>query len=255
MSNHEITTLPIAVRVFPDPPAPEQDRGSAKFWQEPEGILVLHTETQGDAPQKLLIGSYRLIIAGQCVEEGLFHGDLPKADLRVLKNYVTRHRAETDAGGVKQLRLLTRREFLHLFYDLAYKARCMVVGFDLPFHLSRLAFDSGPARDFFAGGFSLGLWSYIDHKGRERANGFRPRVRVKYIDHKRSLMGFSARNSPDEEDLIPEGSLTGEPQRGYRFAGHFLDPQTLAFALTDEVYAVDAACEVFGVKHGKKRAS
>lgn len=172
----------------------------------------------------------------------------------MLKNYVARHRADTHAGGVNQLRLLTLREFLQLFFDLAYKARCLVVGFNLPVHLSRMAFDAAPARDFFAGGFSLGLWSYIDHQGRERANGFRPRVRVKYLDQKRSLIAFSARNSPDEEDLIPEGSPSGEPKLGYRFPGHFLNLRTLAFALSDETYSLKAACEAFGVKHGTKRA-
>ncbi len=207
-----------------------------------------------DAPQELLIGSYLIIVAGQCVEEGLFHGGaLPKADIRVLKIYVARSRAETAAEGVKQVRLLTRREFLQLFYDLAYKARCLVVGFNLPIHLSRLAFGSAPARGFFAGGFSLGLWSYIDKRGRERPNGFRPRICIKYIDQKRALIAFTARNSPDQEDLIPEGSLSGDPKPGYKFPGHFLDLRTIAFALTDEVYSLEAACEAFGVKHGTNR--
>src|SRR6185437_14650306 len=143
----------------------------------------------------------------------------------------------------------TRREFLKLFYDLAYKARCLVVGFNLPQHLSALAFNSVPARGLFAGGFSLGLWSYIDEKGRERPNSFRPRICIKHVDRKRAFIGFTARNSPDEVDLIPEGSPSGEPQPGYRFPGHFLDLRTLAFALADEVFLLDAACRAFGVSH------
>jgi hypothetical protein len=156
MANHEIRSLPIAVRVFPDRRDAEGDIRSGKTWRLPEGMLVLDTETRVDATQKLTFGSYRFMIAGQCLEEGLFYGDdLPKADLRVLEEYAAHHPAETVPGGVKQLRLLTRREFLKLFYDLAYKARCLVVGFNLPFDLSRLAFDFAPARGFYAGGFSL----------------------------------------------------------------------------------------------------
>ena len=39
MPNHEVRTLPIAVRVFPDPASAEGEARSGKFWQEPEGIL------------------------------------------------------------------------------------------------------------------------------------------------------------------------------------------------------------------------
>ncbi len=246
MPNHEVRTLPIAVRVFPDPASAEGEARSGKFWQEPEGIVAIHTVARCVAPQELLIGTYLVIIAGECAERGLFFGNDPRnADIRVLKKCMARHLAETTAGGLKH-RLLTLREFLQLFYDLAYKARCLVVGFNLPLHLSRLAFDSAPARGFFAGGFSLGLWSYMDKKGRERPNGFRPRICIKYIDHKRALIAFTARNSPDQEDLIPEGSLSGEPKPGYKFPGHFLDLRTLAFSLSDEVYFLEAACEAFG---------
>jgi hypothetical protein len=256
MANHEIRSLPIAVRVFPDSGNAERDIRSEKPWRIPEGTLVFDTETRFDATQKLTFGSYRFIVAGQCQEEGLFYGDdLPKADLRVLQEYAAHQPAQTVPGGVEQLRLLTRREFLKLFYDLAYEARCLVVGFNLPFDLSRLAFDFAPARGFFAGGFSLGLWSYRDPAGRERPNGFRPRVCIKYIDSKRALIGFTARNSPDQADLIPEGSVSGEPKPGYKFPGHFLDLRTIAFALTDEAYSLEGACEAFGVEHGKQRAA
>jgi hypothetical protein len=247
MANQEIKTLPIAVRVFPEHADTSRVGRSAKFWEQPEGILILDTQPHG---KRGLIGSYRVIVSGECVEEGLFHKGLSKTDVRVLKGYVANFPDQTGTGNFKRLQLLTLPEFLKVFYDLAYKARCLVVGFNLPVHLSRIAFSSAPARGFFAGGFSLGLWSYVDKKGRERLNNFRPRVCVKYVDRKRALIGFTARNSPDQEDLIPEGSVSGEPRPGYRFPGHFLDARTLAFALADELYSVKSACEAFGVGHG-----
>ena len=251
MSNHEIRTLPIAVRVFPDPPAADGNTRSAKFWREPEGILVIHIHS-GANNRENVIGSYEVIVARQHVEEGLFCGS--KANIRVLKDYAAGYRAGTMTGGGNQLRLLTQREFLKRFYDLAYKARCLVVGFNLPRILSRLAFNSAPARGFFAGGFSLGLWTYTDKKGCQRLNGFRPRICIKYIDQKRALIAFTARNSPDQEDLIPEGSPSGEAKPGYKFSGYFLDLRTIGFALSDEVYSLESACAAFGVKHGKEIA-
>ena len=210
---------------------------------------------RSSATQKLTIGSYRFNVGGQCLEEGLFYADdLPRRELQVLKDYVLCHNMNVAPEYNRRLRLLTRHEFLDLFYRLGYKARCLVVGYDLPKDISQLAFDCSPARDFYAGGFSFCLWSYQDGKGRERVNGFRPRICVKYIDNKRSLIGFTARNSPDQVDLIPEGSPSGKPQPGYKFPGHFLNLRTLAFALTDEGYSLEAACEAFGVEIRKPQS-
>ena len=233
MASQQIRTLPIAVRVFPEHLEATRDSRSGKLWRDPEGILIIQTETCGR--RRGLLASYRVLIGGECVEEGLFYHDLSRASIRLLKNYAKSHHLATGQGRFKSLQLLTRHEFLKVFYDLAYKARCLVVGFSLPVHLSRVAFNSATARGFFDGAFSLGLWSYIDKKGR--------------VNRKRALIGFTARNAPDEEDLIPEGSESGEPRPGYRFPGHFLDARTLAFALADELYSLKSACEAFGVKH------
>jgi hypothetical protein len=132
-----------------------------------------------------------------------------------------------------------------------YKGRALLVGFNLPFDLSRLAFTARPARGRFAGGFSLALWSYAK-AGVERASTRRPSVGIKHIDSKRALKGFTARFGPDDSDLIPEGSSTGESEKGYKFRGHMLDLRTLAFALTDRSYSLKSACEEFGVEHGKQ---
>lgn len=213
-------------------------------------MLVIRTVGLRGSTQKLTTGNYRFVVDGRCLEEGLFYADdLSTRDLQVLKDYVVRHNVSVARGDDHRLRLLTQHEFLDLFYQLAYKARCIVVGFELARTVSRLAFDCSPARGFYAGGFSFCLWSYRDNKGRERPDGFRPRVCVKYIDNKRSLIGFTARNSPDQADLIPEGSTSGKPQPGYKFRGHFLDLRTLAFALSDEAYSLEEACKAFSVEY------
>ncbi len=254
MRSPEIRPLPVAVRVFPYAADIGKDRRGTRSSLLPKGMLVIHAAGHGSS-QKLTMGSYRFVVGGQCLEEGLFYADdLSRRELQALKDYVVRHNVDAAPGADQRLGLLTRREFLDLFYQLAYKARCLVVGFGLAYDISRMAFDSSPARSFYAGGFSFCLWSYKDSKGRERKDGFRPRVCVKHIDNNRSLIGFTARNSPDQVDLIPEGSPSGKPQPGYRFRGHFLDLRTLAFALTDEGYSLDEACEAFGIEHRKRQA-
>lgn len=216
-------------------------------------MFVFDTETRTDATQRLTFGSYRFLVDWRCLEEGLFYADdLPREDQQILKRYVETHSADVQ-GNRNRLLLLTRREFLNKLYKATYKSRCLLVGFNLPFDLSRVAFNSTSARGRFAGGFSLGLWSYVDKSGRERANHFRPRIGIKVIDSKRALKGFTSRNSPDLIDLIPETSATRQPERGYKFRGHFLDLRTLAFALTDRGYSLEGACEAFGVEHKKQQ--
>jgi len=253
-----VTLLPLAVRVYPEPKnarEQKQDNHPPRHWRYPDAMVVFDTETRTDATQRLMFGSYRLIVAGQCREEGLFYADdLPARDLEILKNYAATHSADV-AEGNAELRLLTLSEFLDKFYRAAYKSRCLLVGFNLPFDLSRIAGDVAPARGRFAGGFSLGLWFYTDKSGRKRRHQNRPRIGIKQIDSKRALKGFTGQNNPDKSDLIPEGSETGAPEEGYKFRGHFVDLRTLAFALTDQSYSLESACEAFGIEHGKQRAA
>jgi hypothetical protein len=246
-------SLPIAVRVYPAHAHAEKPARAQKQWKRPKAMLIFDTETRVDASQRLTFGSYRFIVDGVCLEEALFYGDdLPGGDLKVLQNYIKMHQAEAIN---KQLRILTRREFVDKLYRAAYKGRCLLVAFNLPFDISRVAYDFTTARGRFAGGFALELWSYIDERGRERVNPHRPRIAIKHIDSKRALKGFTARKSPDQADLIPEDSENGQPQEGYRFRGHFLDLRTLAFALTDRGYSLESACEEFGVEHPKDPAA
>jgi hypothetical protein len=235
-----------------------QTARSEKPWKRPEAMLVFDTETRIDRTQRLTFGSYRFIVAGRCLEEGLFYGDdLPEEDRRVLEQYAKTHTADTVEEGVRKLALLTRRQFVKKLYRDAYKARCLLVAFNMPFDLARIAWDFTDARGRFTGGFAFELWSYFDDAGNEQPDPNRPRIAIKQIDSKRALKGFTGRNpkSLDESDLIPEGSETGEPESGYVFRGHFLDLRTLAFALTDRGHTLKQACKKFGVEHKKQKAA
>jgi hypothetical protein len=221
-------------------------------------MIVFDTETRVDATQRLTFGSYRCIISGRCTQEGLFYGDdLSSNELRTLRRYVRSHKPGTVRDGTRDLRLLTVRKFLkELFTDL-YRTRCLLIAFNQPFDLSRIARGYSAARGHgYTGGFSLVLWTFIDKKtGRERWDPNRPRVTIKHIDSKRALIGLTSRKYLDEADRIPEESRIGKAKKGYNFRGHFLDLRTLAFALTDQGYSLESACDAFGVEHGKKKAS
>jgi hypothetical protein len=222
-------------------------RGAGKKW--PRFALILDTETTTDASQRLTFGSYRFCRVGkggrlQCVEEGLFYADdLPKEDpagFEVLRTYAASSVADVVAGVSRTLRFHSRREFLDSVFRQALDARAMIVGFNLPFDLSRLACGWGEARGHFRGGFSLPLWEFRDAKSGEwREHPYRPRIAVKPLDSKRAFLGLrKARRSEQDKE---------------RSAGRFLDPRTLGFALTNEAYSLARGCEAFAVEHGKGR--
>ncbi len=224
----------IAVRAYAPRTRPHHDREALP---EPDLILVLDTETQTDAGQALLFGSYRVYEAsGRVRQEGLFHADdLDPARLAVLRAYVDDHAA--DGGG--RLRLRSRRGFLReVFWPIAYKARALVVGFNLPFDLSRLAYGWRRARN---GGFTLQLFESVDAAGRVWPDQFRPEVTVKSLGSKRNFIGFTTPARLDPE-------LRGG---GRAYRGRFLDLHTLAYTFTDRSLSLDAAAAEFGLPAGK----
>jgi hypothetical protein len=245
----------------------------------PTHALVIDTETTIDATQALNFGSYRFIALndgkhppGSCLEEGLFYADeladrYPEG-LAIVQQYVAGHEADLDVPRYrKTLPLYSRREFvvkrydqrlhrnvLGAFWRAAYKAQALVVGFNLPFDLSRLAIEVSDARRSYGGGFSLALWDYQDKQdGMWRADSNRPRLLIRSLNSKQHLFRFTDRRVGDPEDYETWESDDGERHRT-AFSGHFLDLRTLAFALSDRSYSLEKACADFGVEHGKQKA-
>src|SRR5438094_4362630 len=143
MSHREPTSLVIAVRVYPDLKDAERDVDKRqRGWKRPDAMFVFDTETRTDRTQRLTFGSYRFIVAGQCVKENLFCGDdLPAKDRRTLERYVTIPRAVASEEGAHDLSLLTRRQLVDKIFKTAYKGRCLLIAFNFPFDISRFACD------------------------------------------------------------------------------------------------------------------
>jgi hypothetical protein len=109
MSIHNPYTLPLAVRVYPEPKESDWGPSKPKKWRCPRGMFVFDTETRVDATQKLTFGSYRIFWDDKCLEEGLFHGDdLPGKDRRTLEQYVATHQANTNDEHASNLNLHQR---------------------------------------------------------------------------------------------------------------------------------------------------
>jgi hypothetical protein len=200
----------------------------------PEYVLVFDTETTTDTSQTLTFGAYRFCRARSdgaysCWEEGLFHADdIGSAHLKIMREYVARHAPDTPKDGPDKLCLYSRSEFVEKVLWEAVQAGAMVVGFNLPFDLSRVAVEWSAAHH--------GGWSLVLSLRRSRTTGEiepnpdRPRIRVTSKDSKSAFISLMRPRIPEEWP-----------------SGRFLDLHTLASALHSESYSLEKACEKFGV--------
>lgn len=211
-------------QVKPEKPAKlKAPRGPLKLRQaqaRPDRMLVIDCETvtaetltktslmPGFDPdawpayaQSLLFGSAHLYVRGaggrkwHRTHEWTFYPDnLPPtvtAKLRRRFEYDSLRmgdwREPKDSPDVKAY-LVQLSEFLKVFFREAVSKRCLIVGFNLPFDLSRLAFRAGQARGRFVDGFSFVLWK--NQEGKE--DRYRPRLTVKAISPNATFMAFGS---------------------------------------------------------------
>jgi len=225
----------IFVRAFSDNYSNHNDKQNNKQnstepeIHNPDIRMIIDTETTIDQYQNLTFGScliQKKISSGFKEEWYLFYSDIPEDKINLIKQYGKEHNIE----------VLPVREFVDkIFYPYAFKIRCDVIGFNLPFDLSRLAIDYGIARNT-KDAFSLKLSD-------DKRN---PRIRIQSIDQKRSFISFTT----------PLRKKRDKKFKAYR--GYFIDLKTLTFALTDKSHSLDSACKAFNVsrkthteEHGK----
>lgn len=206
-------------------------------------IITIDTETTTDTTQRLTFGMFRYSYTdGQqlsTLAEGIIYADdLPDTDpdgYARLQRYAATRTPDIDRGFYDRepnphFELLSRDAFAtRWLWHAGYKHRETIVGFNLPFDLTRLAVDVGEATKDYTGGFSLTMWRTRDG----RTDTYKPRLRIKMLDSKKAFIRYAASNK--------------EPY----FEGRFVDLRTLTFALTNTGHSLASACRTFGVAHGK----
>ena len=228
--------------------------------------LVLDTETGIDAAQHLTFGCWQFYDTTDpdkwiCLQEGLFYADdLAGRDpegLAILDHYARTRRPNVDANrydAQNNLHLLSRSQFVeHILYRAIVKAHATVIGFNLPFDVSRLAMTAGAARKLEPGAFTLSLWRHTDAQGREAHNRYRPAIIVRHLTRHASIIRLGTQEDPDDDDRGPltnDRDKSGKRKREW-FGGHFLDAHTLAFALTNTTYSLDRAAKDFHLANQK----
>src|SRR5271170_6962820 len=111
-------------------------------------VLVFDCETRTSPDQRLRFGGYQLRYKGEIWESGAFYEPdvLSEGELAILRQAVDDERSNSDGARIC---LRTRAEFVdEVFYRSAYAVGAQIVGFNLPFDLSRLAIRHAPARSW-----------------------------------------------------------------------------------------------------------
>src|ERR1700734_4003027 len=155
--------------------------------------LVFDCETRTTPDQRLRFGGYQLRYKGEIFERGAFYEPdvLGEGEIATLQQIIDDERSNSE--GVPAY-LRTRAEFVdEIFYRSAFAVGAQIVGFNLPFDLSRLAIRHASARRSMKGGFSLTLsqdW---------------PPVAVKHLSQRAALIRFTG-DRPEAETTAEEES-------------------------------------------------
>lgn len=212
-------------------PAPTR-RGYAR---PSDWVLVFDTETWPDAAQNMRIGTYQLRRRGQLRDKGVFYNpdEVTDAELAVLQREAVRHGC----------RLITDTDFREaILFDAAYETDATIVGFNLPFDISRVAIKHGSARTIvrkdktkdrsMVGGFTFKL---SNTRGR-------PNIRVRHLSRRSAFINFTQ----VWDDPVHVMGDDGE-EEVVKKPGFFLDLRTLAAALTSNSFTLDGLAKFLGV--------
>ena len=130
-----------------------------------KNVLVFDTETTTDTKQELRVGYYEYFSDGIRVGAAFFG---PESSRR-------------NVGAIfGEDSFVSIGEFRRLLANFAYGANSLVIGFNLPFDISRIAESWSPARGHFEGGFSFNLTGGTA-------------IRVKHLAKHKALLSFSGK--------------------------------------------------------------
>ncbi|MCW4463110.1 hypothetical protein OK349_15455 [Sphingomonas sp. BT-65] len=191
--------------------------------------IIFDTETTTGPDQALRFGTYQVRYRDALRESGIFYDPegVSAAELATLQAYA----AENDRT------LLSRDAFVDdVFFRIGWQLRATIIGFNLPFDISRLAIAHGPARREMRGGFSFTL-------SRQKIY---PHVQVKHLSRRAAFIRFAGvMGQLDARSARKRGTL--KPHR----AGHFVDVKTIASALLSRGFSLDTLGQFLGVENPK----
>ena len=249
MRNDPSKPQPILIRAYSvpidagDASAPETaKRGKKKTGRKIEPIgpepvsLIFDIETTVDPAMRARVGFYQIRVGDRRDEEGLiydpreaFAGDTDA----VFAFAVSRGMVPPITFDAFRLKLLQ-----------LYEAGGQIIGFNLPFDLSRIAIGSAPSKSSkwnkaYRGAHSLKIWE----------SDYRPRIQIKHLTPRAALMQFASPNRGIS--LSARGRNDDVPIR----RGTFIDVRTVAGALLAGNFSLERLTEKLKTPTQKTKTS
>lgn len=236
MRGNEMKSSPIVLRAHTEFASERKKPKRRRHKPEPKWpacALIFDCETRTDEKQSLTFGLCQICLCGEngqytdLREESFFYDpeQINPREVGELKKFVKRHKAQAARDVSSEIRIRTREEFLkEVFFPLALKG-ALVVGFNLPFDISRIASDAREARRLNDD------WSFV-----MLDEPFCPRIIVTRKDGKIAFFRFSG---------VGRDPKTGKKIKVAR--GLFLDVRTLAWALRNVTYSLRSLCKALKV--------
>ena len=217
----------IALRAYTEKPGaqPVASKGKAQADEGSPWSVVFDTETTMDAAQQLRLGFFQVRKHEALEREGVFYDpeSLTEAYLETVKDYAEAH----------ELEVITAKAFVRkVFLKYGYTRRGLIVGFNLPFDIARIAQGHGPAQRDMRGGFSFKLT--LDKRD--------PHIRVKHLNARAALIDFARPAKQEASRGERNRGIQVKPHRGY-----FLDLKTFAAALTSQSHSLKSLAAFLGV--------
>jgi hypothetical protein len=235
--------FPVALRAFVSAGPPTKRGNSTRKRDASPSVwsLVFDTETTIDPSQRLRFGCYQVRKYDILSDRGLFYDPdvLLPDEQAVLHRYAHEH----------DLNVRTKAEFIEIiFFNIGYDRRANIIGFNLPFDISRLAVSYDSARDrrrgvrgrpSMRGGFTFNL----------SANDWRPRVVIKHHNQSLAFIRFAG----DPTHYTPRSVKKRSMVKIRR--GHFLDLRTTTRALTSQLHSLESLTSSLGVTQIKRKST
>jgi hypothetical protein len=192
--------------------------------------MVLDCETTVDVPQDLNFLWWRFCEFKNgiyvCQLEGVVYADgLNKRLVKRIRKFVRGKRADVEETCPKEIRIQSRTEFVNgEFWDVL-SAGVVIVCFNSPFDLSRLALAYKEARRKNTG-WSMMLWK------QKRKQNFKPKLRIRPKDSRSAFINLAG----------------GDPTNRVIYRGRFLDLSVLGWALRNAHMTLNGFLHSFGRK-------
>lgn len=221
-------SLPIHVRAYvPDGSKPKSGRNHAP--QASQWSIVFDCETTVDAAQQLRFGTYQLRKGGTIREQGYFYDEnaLSREEMAILR-----------ATAAKQnVKAISKDAFVEtVLYRMGYELRALIIGFNLPFDISRLAIGHGRAKRGMTGGFTFQL----------SQNPNLARIQIRHLSRRAAFIQFAGIGRQRLSRSERKRGVSRESRRG-----HFVDLNTLASALFSKSFNLASLCDHLSTKTQK----